>query len=92
MAADGLQADPESQGDLRIRPALAEQRKVPITQLSLREWKKISPEFDASALEVFSLEKALPARTAVGSPNPKLVRQQLARWQKILVTRKKQRE
>jgi len=69
--------------------ALAEQRKVPITQLSLREWKKISPEFDASALEVFSLEKALPARTVTGAPNPKLVRQQLVRWQKILAARKK---
>ena len=69
--------------------ALAEQRKIPITQLSLREWKKISPEFDASALEVFSVEKALQARHTTGSPNIKLVKQQLARWQKILAARKK---
>jgi len=69
--------------------ALAEQRKVPITQLSLREWRKISPEFDATALEVFSVEKALLARTMIGSPNTKLVKQQLARWQKILLARKK---
>jgi argininosuccinate lyase len=69
--------------------ALAEQRKVAITQLSLREWKKISPEFDASALEIFSVEKALTARTVTGSPNTKLVKQQLIRWQKILAARKK---
>jgi argininosuccinate lyase len=69
--------------------ALAEQRKIPITQLSLREWKKISPEFDASALEVFSVEKALQARHTIGSPNIKLVKHQLARWQKILAARKK---
>jgi len=69
--------------------ALAEQRKVAITQLSFRDWRKISPEFDASAMEVFSLEKALQARTTVGSPNAKLVRQQLARWQKTLAARKK---
>jgi argininosuccinate lyase len=69
--------------------ALAEQRKIPITQLSLREWKKISPEFDARALEVFSLEKALHARTTTGSPNSRLVKHQLARWQKILAARKK---
>ena len=69
--------------------ALAEKKKVPITKLKLAEWKKISPVFDNSALEVFSLEKGLTARTTHGSPNPKLVRQQLTRWQNILGTRKK---
>jgi argininosuccinate lyase len=67
--------------------ALAEKRKVPITKLKLTEWKKISPVFDKSALEVFSAEKGLAARTTLGSPNPKLVKQQLARWQKILAER-----
>ena len=69
--------------------ALAEQRKVPITKLTLREWKKISPVFDKSALEIFSVEKGLAARTTIGSPNPKLVKQQLVRWQRILAERKK---
>ena len=69
--------------------ALAEQRKVPITKLTRREWKKISPVFEGGALEVFSLEKGLASRTMPGSPNPKLVKQQLARWQKILSTRAK---
>jgi argininosuccinate lyase len=67
--------------------ALAEKKKVPITKLKLTEWKKISPVFDAGALEVFSLEKGLSGRTTHGSPNPKLVKQQLARWQKILAER-----
>ncbi len=67
--------------------ALAEKRKVPITKLKLTEWKKLSPVFDASALEVFSVEKGLAARTTTGSPNPKLVKAQLARWQKILAER-----
>jgi argininosuccinate lyase len=62
---------------------------VPITKLKLSEWKKISPVFDKSALEVFSVEKGLAARTTTGSPNPKLVKQQLARWQQILAARKK---
>jgi len=69
--------------------ALAEARKIPITQISLADWKKINPVFNASALDVFSVEKGLAARTTIGSPNPKLVKQQLARWQKILVARKK---
>src|SRR5277367_5431836 len=41
--------------------ALAEKQKVPITKLKRSEWKKLSPVFDASALEVFSLEKGLAA-------------------------------
>ena len=67
---------------------LAEKRKVPITKLKLTDWKKLSPVFDKSALDVFSLEKGLAARTTHGSPNPKLVKQQLVRWQQILATRK----
>jgi len=69
--------------------ALAEKSKVPITKLKLNEWKKISPVFDKTALEIFSLEKGLTARTTHGSPNPKLVKQQLLRWQKILGERTK---
>jgi argininosuccinate lyase len=69
--------------------ALAEKQKVPITKLKLSEWKKISPVFDKSALEVFSTEKGLAARAMPGSPNPKLVKQQLLRWERILAERKK---
>ena len=68
--------------------ALAEKHKVPITQLSLSDWKQITPAFDASALEVFSLKTGLATRTTHGSPNPKLVKQQLTRWKKILAKRK----
>src|SRR5208282_834387 len=55
---------------------LAEQRKIPITQLSLADWKKINRVFDADALKVFSVEKGLKARTTHGSPNGKLVKAQ----------------
>jgi argininosuccinate lyase len=67
--------------------ALAEQKKVPITKLTLREWKKISPEFNTDSLKIFSVEKGLEARPTHGSPNPKLVKQQLARWKKTLASR-----
>jgi argininosuccinate lyase len=69
---------------------LAEKKKVPITKLKLAEWKKISPVFDASALEVFSLEKGLASRNTIGSPNPKLVKQQLAKWKAVLTSRTSQ--
>jgi argininosuccinate lyase len=68
--------------------ALAEKKKISITKLSLADWRKISPKFEESALEVFSLEKGLSARTSHGSPNPKLVKQQIARWKKTLSGRK----
>ncbi len=67
--------------------ALAELLRIPITEIPLDEWKKISPVFDRHALEVFSLEQGLQSRTGLGSPNPKLVRQQLARWRKLLAAR-----
>jgi argininosuccinate lyase len=64
--------------------ALAESRKTSIAQIPLADWKKISPIFDKSALAVFSLKTGLAARPTHGSPNPKLVKQQLARWKKTL--------
>ena len=64
--------------------ALAESRQIPITQIPLADWKKISPVFDETALEVFSLEKGLATRPTHGSPNPKLVKAQLARWTRLL--------
>jgi argininosuccinate lyase len=64
--------------------ALAEQRKIAITEIPLADWKKISPVFDVSALKVFSVKTGLAARPTLGSPNPKLVKQQLARWKKNL--------
>jgi argininosuccinate lyase len=68
--------------------ALAEKRGLAITKIPLADWKKISPVFDAGALEVFSLEKGLAARPTHGSPNPKLVKAQLARWSKLLAGKK----
>jgi argininosuccinate lyase len=67
--------------------ALAEARKISITQIPIADWKKISPVFDKSALAVFSLKTGLNSRPTHGSPNPKLVKQQLARWKKLLAKR-----
>jgi argininosuccinate lyase len=64
--------------------ALAESRKISITEIPIADWKKISPVFDKSALAVFSLKTALHSRPTHGSPNPKLVKQQIARWKKQL--------
>jgi argininosuccinate lyase len=68
--------------------ALAEARRIPITQIPLADWKKISPVFDQDALNVFSLKTGLDSRPTHGSPNPKLVKAQLRRWSGLLRGRK----
>jgi argininosuccinate lyase len=64
--------------------ALAESRKISITEIPIADWKKISPVFDKNALAVFSLKTGLNSRPTHGSPNPLLVKAQLARWKKAL--------
>jgi argininosuccinate lyase len=51
--------------------------------LTLSELKKINPVFDESILEVFQLKNSLHKKNTPGSPNPDLVRLQIAEW-KIL--------
>jgi argininosuccinate lyase len=55
----------------------------PLDQLTPQEWRDIDPAFDAAALEVFDLNKALARRNLPGSPGPAQVARQLARWRKI---------
>ena len=64
--------------------ALAEKQKVPITKLSLAEWKKISPSSTKARWKFSRWKKASPPAPATARPIPKLVKQQLARWKKIL--------
>jgi argininosuccinate lyase len=68
--------------------ALAESRRISITDIPLDDWKKISPVFDPTALGVFSLATGLRSRPTHGSPNPKLVKAQLARWSRQLARQK----
>jgi argininosuccinate lyase len=64
--------------------ALAEKKKVPISSLSVRELQEIAPIFDASALKVFHISRALQARSMVGAPQPAQVDRQIKLWQKKL--------
>ncbi len=56
----------------------------PLDQLTPKQWREIDPAFDAGALEVFDLNKALARRNLTGAPGPEQVARQLARWRKIL--------
>ncbi len=63
--------------------ALAEARGVRIDQLSLEDWRSISPHFDARVLEVFQFERSVASRDAEGGTSPRALQVQLRaaeRW------------
>ena len=62
-----------------VAHAIAE--RIPLNEVDLQS---ISPLYPADAAKVFSLPRALAARTNPGCPNPSLVRAQIARWQEVL--------
>jgi argininosuccinate lyase len=69
----------------------AEKAGMPITDLPIKELKKISPLLGSKAMQIFSVEQALYAREVEGSPTPALVRAQLERWKKIFQQRRRKR-
>jgi argininosuccinate lyase len=71
-----------------VGAAVAECEKLgkPLDRLTLKQLRKIDPLFDASALEVFDVKKALARRNLIGAPAPQQVASQLARWRKTLST------
>jgi argininosuccinate lyase len=56
----------------------------PLDKLTPQQWQEIDPAFDAVALEVFDLKKAIGRRNIVGAPGPQQVARQFARWGKLL--------
>ena len=63
---------------------LAEQTTNKLDELTLEEMRTVSPEFDADALKLFDLEKAMQRRHLPGAPGTAQVRKQLERWRKQL--------
>ncbi|HEX4119584.1 MAG TPA: argininosuccinate lyase [Verrucomicrobiae bacterium] len=66
--------------------AACEKLRKPLNRLTLKQLRQIDPLFDADALTVFDLTKALARRNLVGAPAPRQVASQLARWRKTLST------
>ena len=57
--------------------AAAERSNIPLPSLAAQK-------YGPAAARVFDVRRALAARTAIGSPSPKNVRAQIARWKKLL--------
>jgi argininosuccinate lyase len=64
--------------------AMSEQLGKRLDQLSLEQLQSADQHFGADAFELFDLSKALARRTLPGSPGPREVQKQLAKWRKIL--------
>jgi len=63
---------------------LAEDTNVKLNQLTIEQLQNINPIFDETALEVFKVEGALFRKKTFGSPNPKLVKEEIEKWKIIL--------
>jgi argininosuccinate lyase len=57
---------------------------TPLNELSLDEFKEISPEYGEDVHEVFNLDRAFSLRTNPGAPNPDNTARRLSYWQSKL--------
>ncbi len=64
--------------------ALCAGRACELPELSLGDYQGLSPVFQADVFDMFTLEKAMAARRAIGAPSPANVRAQLERWKLAL--------
>jgi argininosuccinate lyase len=63
--------------------ALAERLGKPLDRLTLAELQSVEKKFDADALGVFDLKRAMARRHLTGAPGTREVGRQLARWKKL---------
>jgi argininosuccinate lyase len=66
--------------------ALAAKRGCTLPELSLDDYRALSPAFEKSVCDVFNLQKAMEQRTTVGAPSAANIKKQLERWQKALAS------
>ena len=64
--------------------ALCTQRGCDLPQLTLADWRALSPAFEKDVAKCFDLRAAMAARKGIGAPSPRNVAAQLARWKKSL--------
>ena len=67
--------------------ALCTERGCELPQLTLSDWRELSPAFEKDVAKCFDLRAAMAARKGIGAPSPKNVAAQLARWRKTLRVR-----
>ena len=64
--------------------ALCAERRCELPDLTLADYRALSPAFEADVFAVLTVEKSMAARQAVGAPSPQNVAAQLERWKGLL--------
>lgn len=64
--------------------AFSIKENIPFNKLSLGQLKAIDENFNEDFLEVLKLEKSLEKKVTPGSPNPRLVIEQIANWKNLI--------
>lgn len=62
----------------------AVESKKKLNELTLAEYKNINPVFNEEVLELSQIDTALQRKKSAGSPNPKLVEEQIKQWRQKL--------
>ncbi|WVF70798.1 argininosuccinate lyase [Kwoniella sp. CBS 6097] len=57
--------------------ALAENNKIQISDLTLEQWKELSPHFTEDVMDVFDFENSVEKRNAIGGPARKMIQRQV---------------
>ena len=70
--------------DVGVVVAHAEKAGKPLNELTLKELRRASKGFDADALQVFDLKRALSRRALPGCPSPAEITKQIKRWKEAL--------
>ncbi|KAG8833434.1 argininosuccinate lyase [Serendipita sp. 400] len=58
--------------------ALAESLQIPISELTLEQYKKLCPLFEEDVAAVFDFEASVERRAAIGGPSLKMIERQVA--------------
>jgi len=64
--------------------ALCLERKTGFADLSLEDFRKLSPAFKKDVFDVLDVKKSINAREAMGAPSTKNVAAQLKKWRELL--------
>jgi len=63
---------------------LAEFRKVQLSELTLEDFKELSPKFEADVKDVFDFEASVERRDAIGGTSKRMIERQVSVLRQIL--------
>ena len=62
----------------------AVEKKKPLRELSMDEWREFSKKVDSDVYQLFDPQASVGAKKTIGSTNPSRVKQEIQRWERSL--------